>query len=149
MNNESLPYLKHYSFHKKQRLKTNSQFKTVLSRQCCFSHGLFRLYAAHNIRGFARLGVSIGRSCGPAVVRNRLKRLTREVFRLHQHNLPSNLDYLLIYTRKSPKRCTSTKSMSCHGLTYREMEDIFLTLAHRAAKRLNRPAEKVDPEKST
>ena len=38
----------------------------------------------------ARLGLAIAtRTCGTAVVRNHLKRLTRESFRLNQHLLPS------------------------------------------------------------
>jgi ribonuclease P protein component len=42
-----------------------------------------------NHETYPRLGLAIAtRSCAGAVVRNHIKRLTRESFRLNQHNLP-------------------------------------------------------------
>lgn len=41
-----------------------------------------------------RLGLVVGRKCGDAVQRNRIKRLLREAFRLQQHELPAGLDLL-------------------------------------------------------
>ncbi len=44
----------------------------------------------------ARLGLSIGRRVGGAVVRSRLKRLLREAFRLEQHALPPGFDLVVV-----------------------------------------------------
>ena len=42
-----------------------------------------------NRTAHARLGLAMAtRICGGSVPRNRIKRLTRESFRLHQHELP-------------------------------------------------------------
>jgi ribonuclease P protein component len=41
------------------------------------------------VTGTHRLGLSIGRVVGNAVVRARLKRMIREAFRLHQHQFPT------------------------------------------------------------
>lgn len=50
----------------------------------------FSLSVLANHESHARLGLAIAtRTCGTAVARNRLKRLTRESFRLNQHTLPS------------------------------------------------------------
>jgi len=50
----------------------------------------FSLSVLANERTHARLGLAIAtRTCGTAVVRNYLKRLTRESFRLNQHMLPN------------------------------------------------------------
>jgi ribonuclease P protein component len=44
----------------------------------------------------ARLGVVASRKVGPAVVRNRAKRLVREAFRLHPEVFPAGLDVVVI-----------------------------------------------------
>lgn len=43
-----------------------------------------------------RLGIVASRRVGNAVARNRAKRLLREVFRLHRHELPDGLDLVAI-----------------------------------------------------
>jgi ribonuclease P protein component len=43
----------------------------------------------------SRLGLAIGRRVGPAVERNRLKRLIREAFRLEQRVLPRGFDFVV------------------------------------------------------
>ena len=88
--------MKRYSFPKSKRLVSNKQFKAVLSGHLRFSNGLLTLYVAKNTCGHSRLGVSIKKSCGGAVVRNRLKRLLREAFRQSQEQIPSRLDYLVM-----------------------------------------------------
>lgn len=47
-------------------------------------------------RARSRLGVVASRRLGPAVVRNRAKRLLREVFRRHQHELVTPVDLVLV-----------------------------------------------------
>lgn len=54
------------------------------------------LYMAENDCGYPRLGVSITKSYGRAVARNRLKRLLREVFRQNQDKIPGGFDYLFM-----------------------------------------------------
>jgi RNase P protein component len=49
-----------------------------------------------NDLGRRRLGLSVGKKLGGAVVRNRYKRVLREAFRLSQHELPEGYDYILI-----------------------------------------------------
>lgn len=44
----------------------------------------------------ARLGVIVSRRLGGAVVRNRARRLLKESFRLHQHELAQPLDLVLV-----------------------------------------------------
>ncbi|MFO0664440.1 MAG: ribonuclease P protein component [Polyangiaceae bacterium] len=44
-----------------------------------------------------RLGLVVSTRAGNAVVRNRIKRWSREIFRHRRHELPQGLDLLLIY----------------------------------------------------
>jgi len=43
-----------------------------------------------------RLGLRVGRKVGNAVVRNRIKRILRELFRLHQSDLPYQCDLVIV-----------------------------------------------------
>ncbi len=73
-----------------------------------------------------RLGLSVGRRWHrSAVVRNRLKRLLREAFRLRQHDLPA-LDLVLI-----PRAPASAFDLGALG-------DELVTLATRAERRIGR-----------
>ena len=84
------------TFPQSVRLKTPAQFKAVYDRKRSVSDGVLVVYAAANGLPHPRVGLSVSRKVGNAVVRNRWKRLLREAFRLHRHALPVGLDFILI-----------------------------------------------------
>ena len=129
--------MERFLFKKNQILKSNEQFRGVLSRKCCVSKGLFRVYAAKNDVGFARIGISVGKRAGNAVHRNRIKRLIRESFRLEQHNIATNLDYLLIFPGKMSKKSGQDAVNVSRTMTFEEVRSVFLDLAERAAGKLS------------
>ncbi len=58
----------------------------------------------------SRIGFAVTKKMGNACVRNRVKRVLREFFRLHQHNLPKALDMVLVPKRHfDAKHCTLTQ----------------------------------------
>lgn len=121
--------LEHLSFPKSKRLRSNEQFRTVLSRNLCTSNGLFTLYMAENGCNYPRLGVSVSKTCGNAFVRNRLKRLSREVFRRNQPKIPVGFDYVIIISPravKSDKMCNMRKLTE--QLTFEQMQQSFFAL---------------------
>ncbi len=124
-------------FKKSQILRSNEQFTSVLSRKCCVSKGLFRLYAAPNDDKRARLGISIGKRAGNAVHRSRIKRLIRESFRREQHNIEANIDFLLIFPGKMSKKSGQDALTASKTMTFEEVRSIFLDLAERAAGKLS------------
>ncbi len=66
-----------------------AEFREVKRRGRKFADAFFSLSVLANHETFPRLGLSIAtRTFGSAVARNRIKRLTRESFRLNQHSLP-------------------------------------------------------------
>ncbi len=119
-------------FRKTQRLTRERDFKAVLAHKCLVRQGVMRLYAAPNGLGFARFAVSLGRRCGKAVDRNRLKRLAREAFRLHQHDLPPGRDYLLILSAQQPIK---KKSPAARLFGYAAFEAHFLDMVKKLSKK--------------
>jgi ribonuclease P protein component len=122
--------LKRFSFSKKKRLISNRQFKSVLDRGQRLSNGILTLYMAKNDCSYPRLGVSVGKSCGSAVVRNRLKRLLRETFRQSQDVIPAGFDYLLMVSPRWLKKTGTEKAQ--RQPTFGQIKSSFLTLVNLA-----------------
>jgi ribonuclease P protein component len=118
------------SFPKKKRLASNRQFKAVLDHGRRVGNRLLILYMAPNRCGHPRLGVSVGKSSGNAVVRNRLKRLLREAFRQNQDRIPQEFDYVLMISpplsRKLKHPQDGAKALA--SLTFRLVQESFLSL---------------------
>jgi ribonuclease P protein component len=85
-----------YSFPPTHRLKTPDEFQRVYDRRRSASDDWLVVYACENDRPHPRLGLSVSRKVGHAVIRNRYKRLYREAFRRLQHELPVGMDFVLI-----------------------------------------------------
>ena len=127
--------MKRFSFPKESRLVSNTQFKAVLShrRRRRRSDRFLTLYMAENDSGYPRLGVSVGKSHGNAVVRNRLKRLLREAFRQSAEQIPAGFDYVLMI---SPARSKKSKSAATTKQpTFEEVRTSFLALVAAAGQR--------------
>jgi ribonuclease P protein component len=127
--------MKRLALKKAQRLLSNSQFKTVLSHRQSAVRGPLKLYVRPNQLSYPRFGISIGKNAGTAVIRNRLKRLAREVFRLNQHNLPACWDYVLIIWPKMTKKATSMDRFMLPVKSYNQLEQIFLELVKKAVEK--------------
>jgi ribonuclease P protein component len=77
-------------------LRKNSEFQSVYERRASASDGRLLVFVLKNELSHARLGLSVSRKHGGAVVRNRWKRLLREAFRLSLAELPSDVDIVCI-----------------------------------------------------
>ena len=84
------------TFPQSRRMKTPAEFDRCYKRKRSASDDLLIVYACENGLDHPRLGCSVSKKVGNAVVRNRYKRLFREAFRLTQHDLPAGVDLVLI-----------------------------------------------------
>ena len=132
--------MKRFSFPKKKRLVSNKQFKAVLARNLRVSNGLLTLYMSENDCGYPRLGLSVGKSCGNAAVRNRLKRLLRTVFRQSQDLIPAGFDYLLMISPQLSKKLNKSigSKEAVRQLKFERVRTSFLALVNAAVRKNSR-----------
>lgn len=128
--------MKRFSFGKEKKLKSNEQFKSVLSKGRRFDDELLVVYTAENACGHARLGVSVNKALGGAVVRSRLKRLIREAFRQNQGAIPGGFDYVVMISPQW-KKCIGEEVSSetaAGRLGLEQVRDSFLRLVESATR---------------
>jgi len=90
-------------------------FKTHSPRFVLFSRG--------NALGYSRLGITASRKVGGSVVRNRVKRLFREIFRRSLNQIPDRFD--IVVNAKS----------SCDGVRYEDLRTEFLKTVKKLTDR--------------
>src|SRR5437868_955216 len=90
---------KPFAFRPHEHLRRPTDFRRVYERRRSASDPWLIVYACENGLPHLRLGLSVSRKVGPAVHRNRLRRLYKEAFRLTRHLMATGLDLVLIPRR--------------------------------------------------
>lgn len=87
------------------RLRRPAEFARVYQKRRSAARGSLVLYAAARDEpgGQARLGISVSRRIGTAVIRNRWKRRLRESFRGVQSQLDPRTDYVIVVRSGRPE----------------------------------------------
>jgi ribonuclease P protein component len=107
---------------KKYRLAKREDFNKVYRYGKSTANHQFVLYYLPQPKlEYFRLGVSVSKKIGNAVVRNRLRRMMKEIIRLKKTLLPSQFDYILI-ARKP-----------CAEMDYQAMEKSILHVLRKAS----------------
>lgn len=85
-----------FFFRKHQRVVRRDDMTRALRQGSCAADGILVLFALQTSPDQpAKLGVTIPKKTGNAVMRNRWKRLIRESFRLQQAEFPAGYDFVI------------------------------------------------------
>ena len=84
------------------------------------ANGYLVLYARPNRLGINRVGITTGKKLGHAVVRNRVRRRLREVYRLNEDRFTPGWDIVVVARSR------------CIKADFSKLTDAYLTLAEKA-----------------
>jgi ribonuclease P protein component len=105
---------------KQVRLRKSKKFQFVYTTGKSYANKLAVLYVMPNEQNLLHVGFAAGKRLGCAVVRNRVKRLLREAYRLNQDKVTQGYDLILVGRQPIVKT----------GLA--DVEKAFLDLCKRA-----------------
>ena len=100
-------------------LKLNHIFQR-LYRTNGQANGYLVLYARKNRTGTNRVGITVGKKLGHAVVRNRVRRRLREVYRLNEDKFQSGWDIVVV-----------ARTRAIHA-DFAQLVDAYMTAAQKA-----------------
>ncbi len=107
-------------FPKRLRIFGSSDYRAIYGEGRKIQSQRFVLFVRRNDLGHPRLGITVSRKVGKAVVRNRIKRLFREVFRRAQTEVPNSLDVVV------------NARQGCAGACYDSLRNEFIAAVRRA-----------------
>jgi ribonuclease P protein component len=84
-----------------ERLRCPRAFQRVFEQGEKLVGSLFILYVLPTSEPYSRLGMAVSKRIGNAVVRNRIKRYLREMFRRHKAFLLSSCDFVCVARREA------------------------------------------------
>ncbi|WP_106769582.1 ribonuclease P protein component [Paenibacillus faecalis] len=107
---------------KKLRLRNRADFSRVYRHGKSFANHQFVVYWSYkkDIEQF-RVGISVSKKIGNAVVRNRLRRQVKEIVRSHQHEIAKHMDIIFIVRK------------GALGKSYQELERSVLHVLRKSS----------------
>ena len=105
-------------------LKKNRDFQNVYQNGKSYANKYLVMYVLKNNLDRNRIGISVSKKVGNSVVRHRLTRLVREIYRLHEEMFNSGLDIVVV------------ARVNAKSILYTDMESALLHLAklHKIVK---------------
>lgn len=100
-------------------LKENHEFRRAYSRGSSAVSPYMVLYCRKNGKGYNRFGITASTKLGHAVVRNRIRRRFREIYRLNEDKFSPGYDLVVV------------ARFRCVDAEYSKMNSEFLHLAEK------------------
>ena len=100
-------------------LKQNYEFRRLYAKGLSASTSLIVLYCRKTGRPYNRVGYTVSKKIGKAVVRNRIRRRFREIYRLHEPELTCGYDLIVVARGRAA------------GAEYRQLDRDFIHLAKK------------------
>jgi ribonuclease P protein component len=94
--------MKEQSYQKPERVTNRSRYKVIYEQGVWRSSQHFTIVTCVNTQGIKRLGITATKKTGNAAIRNRIKRLIREFFRLNKSLFPDERDVVIMAKRNMP-----------------------------------------------
>ena len=114
-------------------LKENSMFRRLYAKGKSAAGPYLVVYCRRNGTDGNRIGITVSKKLGHAVVRNRVRRRLREIYRLHEEDVLRGWDLVVVARSRAV------------GAPYAKLERAYLSLAQK----LNLLAEKGDHPEDT
>jgi ribonuclease P protein component len=124
-----------FRFQKKQRLLRTTDFRRVYAQRQSVAIGPLVMYGAQQVTklSHARIGISVSRRVGNAVVRNQWKRRLREAFRKVKTQFSADLDVVVV-VRTTGKPAVGEKAAQ-------DTEQLLLGLINRLRPKIRHTGE--------
>jgi len=100
-------------------LKLNHIFRRLYNKGKSCANGYLVLYCRHNGTQENRVGLTVSAKLGHAVVRNRVRRRLREIYRLHEHAFCPGWDIVVVARSRAV------------DASYKKLEKSYLYLADK------------------
>lgn len=110
------------TFHKKEHILRSGEFNVIYRKGRSFKENGFVLCVMSNGLAYNRLGFSISSAnIKLASLRNKIRRLFREVYRKNKKSFRQGIDMVLVARRHADKR-----------ISYKSVRAVYVALAKRA-----------------
>ena len=100
-------------------LKKNNDFRRLYAKGKSAVNPYMVVYCRRSPTRIGRVGYTVSVKLGHAVVRNRVRRRLREIYRLHRSALKADMDIVIVARTR------------CVGADYRKLESAFLDACRR------------------